>query len=178
MAADLLARAWLVKGDLSNAEREARKGTTDPRLRRRSLLLIAQIQARSQRFREALDTVETIFGESKADDVPIGTHSLRGNIFLETNRSADAEREFQEEIRLHPEQNEARVGLALLYASLNRMGDAKRTIAEMVAKVGTADAYARAVRALTFFHDRAAAEALRLEGLRRFPFDPRLKKGV
>jgi tetratricopeptide (TPR) repeat protein len=178
MAADLLARAWLVKGDLSNAEREARKGTTDPRLRRRSLLLIAQIQARSHRFREALDTVETIFGESKADDVPIGTHLLRGNIFLETNRSSDAEREFQEEIRLHPERNEARVGLALAYASLNRMGDAKRTIAEMVAEVGTVDAYARAVRALTLFQDRAAAESVRREGLRRFPADPRLRTPV
>ncbi|HEX7581314.1 MAG TPA: hypothetical protein VF580_15055, partial [Thermoanaerobaculia bacterium] len=58
----------------------------------------------------------------------------------------------------------------------NRMGEAKRTIAEMVGKVGNSDAYARAFRALTFFHDRAAAEAFRREGLRRFPSDPRFKK--
>jgi hypothetical protein len=92
------------------------------------------------------------------------------------DRPEDSEREFLEEIRLHPSQFDARVGLSLVYASLNRMTDAKRTIGEMVEKVGTADVYARAVRALSFFQDRPAAEALRRKGLKRFPSDPRFRK--
>ena len=58
------------------------------------------------------------------------------------------------------------------------MGDAKRVLSEMVAKVGTADAYSRAVRALAFFQDRSASEAVRREGLKRYPSDPKLQKPV
>jgi hypothetical protein len=94
------------------------------------------------------------------------------------DRAADAERELLEEIRRNPSQIDARSGLALVYASLDRMGDAKRVLAEMVAAVGTADAHFRAVRALTFFHDRAAADSVRREALRRFPADPRFRTPV
>ncbi len=175
-ASDTIARAWLEKGDLANAEREARAGLADWKLRRRSLLLIARIEAKRQNFPKALEALDAIQAGGETAEVPIWTHYLRGDVYARMDRAADAEREFLEEIRLHPEQNEARVSLALVYASSNRMGEAKRTVAEMVSKVGNADAYARAVRALTFFQDRAAAETLRREGLRRFPSDPKFRK--
>jgi predicted Zn-dependent protease len=140
--------------------------------------MVARIEAQRQNFPKALEALDAIVADGRMDDVPIGTHYLRGDVFARMDRAADAERELQEEIRLNPGQIEGRSGLALVYASSERMGDAKRVIAEMVVKVGNADAYARAVRALTFFQDRPAAEALRREGRRRFPFDPRLKKGV
>ncbi len=175
-ASDMFARAWLQKGDLQNAEKEARIGLKDPNIRRRSLLWIAWIEAKRRNLPKALEALDAILADGRGSDVPIGTHHLRGDVFARMDRAADAEREFLEEIRLHPEQNEARVGLSLVYASSNRMGEAKRTVAEMVAKVGNADAYARAVRALTFFQDHAAAETLRREGLRRFPSDPRFRK--
>jgi choline-sulfatase len=175
-ASDMIARAWLAKGDLKNAESEARAGLKDPKLRKKSLLLIGRIEAKRQNLPKALEALDAIMADGGPADVPIGTHNLRGDVFARMDRAADSEREFIEEIRLHPEQNEARVGLALVYASSNRMGEAKRTIAEMVQQVGNSDAYARAVRALTFFQDRPAAEALRREGLRRFPSDPRFRK--
>jgi len=171
----MLARAWLEKGNLENAEREARAGLNDPKLRRRSLLWIAWIDAKRKNLPKALEALDAILADGRGGDAPIGTHYLRGDVLARMDRAEDSEREFLEEIRLHPEQNDARVGLALVYASSNRMADAKRTIAEMVAKVGNADAYARAARALTFFQDRAAAEALRREGQKRFPADPRFR---
>ncbi len=174
-ASDMLARAWLEKGNLENAEREARAGLNDPKLRRRSLLWIAWIDAKRKNLPKALEALDAILADGRGGDAPIGTHYLRGDVLARMDRAEDSEREFLEEIRLHPEQNDARVGLALVYASSNRMADAKRTIAEMVAKVGNADAYARAARALTFFQDRAAAEALRREGQKRFPADPRFR---
>ena len=174
-ASDMIARAWLAKGDLQNAEAEASAGLKDPKLRKKSLLLIARIDAKRQNLPKALESVDRILSEAGGQEVPIGTHYLRGDVLARLDRAADAEREFQEEIRLHPMQTDAWTGLALVYASSNRMADAKRIVAEMVARVGTADAYARAFRALTYFHDRAAAESLRREGLRKFPGEARLR---
>jgi tetratricopeptide (TPR) repeat protein len=177
-ASELIARAWLAKGDDRSAEVEARAGLKDPRLRKRSLLLIARIEAKRQNYLKALEALDAILADGRADDVPIGTHHLRGDIYARLDRAEDAERELREEIRRNPGQIDARSGLALVYASLDRMGDAKGVLAEMVAQVGTADAYFRGLRALSFFQDRPGAEALRREGLRRFPSDPRFRKPV
>jgi tetratricopeptide (TPR) repeat protein len=179
-ASDMLSRAWLAKGDLQNAEGEARVGLKDPRLKRKSLLMIARIQVQRKEYPKALATSDELLALSvkKGEDLPIGTHYLRGDVLARMDRAADAEREFQEEIRLHPTHTEARTGLALVYASSERMGAAKREIALMVAEVHTADAFARGARALTFFRDPTGSEQLRLEGQRRFPADPRFKKAI
>ncbi len=92
------------------------------------------------------------------------------------DRAAEAEKELREEIRLHPDQVDARAGLSLVYAALGRMEDAREVIDEMIRQVGTAEAYVRGVRALAFYRDRAASEALRREGERRFPAEARLRK--
>ena len=91
------------------------------------------------------------------------------------DRASDAEVEFREEIRLYPGQTQARVGLAMVLASSGRMAEARRTVAEMVAQVGSAEAYARAYRALVFFKDRGSAEEVRARGLRLFPSSADLK---
>jgi arylsulfatase A-like enzyme len=174
-ASDTIGRALFVKGDLAGAEAEARSGLSIPNQRRKSLLLLARVETKRNDFPKALEALDVLIAEAGGQDLPIGTHYLRGDVLARMDRVADSEREFQEEIRLHPAHLDARVGLSLVYASSNRMGEAKRTVAEMVSKVGTADAYSRAVRALTFFQDKAAAELLRREGIRKFPADSRFR---
>ncbi len=177
-ASDAIARALFEMDDLSGAEVEARSGLENPNMRLKSLLLIARIEAKRKNLPKALETLDRLLEVAGAEDAPIGTHFLRGDIFARMDRGVEAEREFLEEIRLHPGQIDARMGLALVYGALGRTRDAKRTVAEMIAKVGTADAHARGFRALIFFQDRAGAEALRREGLRRFPLDPRFRPPV
>ncbi len=175
-ASDTIARALFQKGDLAGSEVEARKGLENPILRRKSLLMIARIEARRENYPKALEALDEILADASPGEVPIGTHYLRGDVLARMDRAPEAEREFLEEIRLRPEQVDARVGLSLVYAALGRMGDAKKVIAQMVDKVGTADAYVRGVRALAYFRDRAGSERLRREGERRFPADQRLKE--
>jgi arylsulfatase A-like enzyme len=174
-ASDMIARALLEMGNLAAAEAEARKGIENPNLHLKSLLLIARIEAKRQDLPRALAALDRILQDAGTEGAPIGTHYFRGDVLARMDRAVEAEKDFLEEIRLHPAQIDARLGLALVYGALNRMGDAKRVLMEMVGTVGTADAYARAARALTFFRDPVAAAALRREWRTRYPDDPRLK---
>jgi hypothetical protein len=94
------------------------------------------------------------------------------------NRPADAEKEFLAEIRVFPQGLDARVGLAVTYASMERKPDAIRVVLEMVRDVPRPDSYATGVRALRVLQEPAAAARLRAEGLARFPRDPRLAGGA
>jgi len=175
-AQEAMARAFLVKGDLASAERAAREGLGQVSTRRLSLLALAHVDGQRKDYPRALSSLDQIL--AMGGGAPVGVHYLRGDLLARMDREAEAVREFEEEIRLFPSQTQARVGLALVYASSNRMEDARRTLAEMVAKVGTAEAYFRAQRALSFFKDASAAETLRKEGVRRFPSDPRFRKAA
>ena len=59
--------------------------------------------------------------------------------------------------------------------TLGRPDDSRKIVAEMVAAVPTADAYQKGMRTLAVIGDRAGAERLRREALKRFPSDPRLR---
>jgi arylsulfatase A-like enzyme len=173
-ASETLARAYFLKGDLARAEAEATAGLEWPKVRKRSLLVLALIEAQRDHLVAALSRLDEIKGGPEGS-VPPGAHYLRGDILARMSRPVESEREFQEEIRLFPGQLDARVGLATVYASLNRMADAKRVVGEMVEKVPTAESCVRGIRTLALFGDRPAAEALRRTAAARFPTDPRFR---
>ena len=77
------------------------------------------------------------------------------------NRPADAEKEFLAEIQVFPQGLDARVGLAVTYASMDRRPDAIRVVLEMVRDVPRPDSYATGVRALRILQEPAAAARLR-----------------
>ena len=104
-----------------------------------------------------------------------GFHYLRGDLFARMNRPADAEKEFLAEIRVFPQGLEARVGLAVTYASMDRKGDAIRVVREMVRDNPRPDAYATGIRALEVLKEPAEARRLRAEAVARFPGDRRLR---
>lgn len=176
-ASETLARAYFLKGDLTRAEAEAKAGLEWPKVRKRSLLVLALVEAQRDRLAAALARLDEMKGGPDGS-VPPGAHYLRGDILARMSRPGESEQEFKEEIRLFPGQLDARVGLATVYASLNRMADAKSEVGEMVEQVPTAEACFRGVRTLELFKDRPGAEALRREAAKRFPSDPRFKKGV
>jgi tetratricopeptide (TPR) repeat protein len=169
-AHETMARCYLAKGDLTRAGQSAREALLVPRVRRRALLALAHIDVQRGDYPGALSWLDQLRPAGGGGDLA-GVHYLRGDVLARQGRFDAAIPEFEEEIRLFPAQTEARVGLALALSSQSRIGDAKRTLADMVRQVGTAEAYDRAWRALTFLGDPAAAEGVRREALARFPGD-------
>jgi tetratricopeptide (TPR) repeat protein len=173
-AHEAMARCYLAKGDLARAEQSARQALAVPRIRKRAHLALAHIAAARQDYPGALAQLDEIRPGGTGGELA-GAHYLRGDVLARTNRFDEAAAEFQEEIRLFPSQSEAWVGLALTRASQSRIVDAKKILASMVSTVGTAEAYGRACRALTFLGDRPLAEVTRRRGLALFPGDPNLR---
>jgi len=173
-AHETLARSYLAKGDLARAEQAANQALLVPRVRKRALLALAHVDLQRNDYRGALSHLDQIRPGGGGAELP-GVHYLRGDVLARLNRFDEAIREFEEEIRLFPTQTEAWVGLAFTRASQSRTADAKRTLTDMAKRIGTAEAYDRAYRGLTFLGDRPGAEGIRREALSLFPGDPNLR---
>ena len=179
-ADEVIARIELVRGNLPEAEAAAKRALSHGQMPKRALLVLARIQGLRGDLAGALALTDEIRaragGKEEMGGLP-GFHYLRGDLFARMNRPADAEREFLAEIRVFPQGLEARVGLAVTYAAMNRKPDAIRVVQEMVRDAPRPDAYAMGVRALRVLQEPAAAARLRSEGLARFPRDPHLTGG-
>jgi arylsulfatase A-like enzyme/Flp pilus assembly protein TadD len=180
-ADEVLARVLLARGDLAGAEATARQAAGYGKTRRRALVVLARVQVARGELVQALATTNTVAGPAadsgeKAPPPLFGLHSLRGEIYARMDRPKDAEAEFREEVRLFPASIEARVGLAVISVTLGRPDESRKIVAEMVAAVPTADSYQKGMRTLAVIGDRAGAEKLRREALKRFPSDPRLQR--
>lgn len=180
-ADEVIARAELARGNLWGAEEAAKRALSGGRMPKRALLVLARIQGLRGDLAGALartDEVRALAGgDEELGGLP-GFHYLRGDLFARMNRPADAEKEFLAEIRVFPQGLDARVGLAVTYASMERKPDAIRVVLEMVRDVPRPDSYATGVRALRVLQEPAAAARLKAEGLARFPRDPRLAGGA
>ena len=168
---EVKARAYLAKNNLVRAEAEARRSIESKRTRKRSYLVLADIEARRGNLGKALEITEQVkalVGERGLADLA-GIHFLRGNILARMSRLPEAEAEFAEEVKNFPWYVDAWQALAMAHASQNRVPEAKKTIDEMVRTNGSPQAYAVAVRTLTILGDTAGASAYRSEGARKNP---------
>jgi tetratricopeptide (TPR) repeat protein len=180
-ADEVMARVLFSRGDLAGAEAAARAAGGYGKTRRRALLVLSRIQVARGELGQALATTDLALGGgagpgAKAAAPLYGLRYQRGEIYARMDRPKDAEAEFREEVRLFPSSIEARVGLAVISVTLGRRAEARGIVEEMVAEVANADAYQKGMRTLAVIGDRAAAERIRREGLRRFPDDPRLRQ--
>jgi choline-sulfatase len=165
------ARAYLAKNDLAHAEAEARRSIESKRTRKRSYLVLADVESRRGNLGKALEITEQVkalVGDRGLADL-VGFHLLRGNVLARMSRLPEAEAEFAEEIKNFPWYVEAWQALAMAHASQNRVSEAKKTIDEMVRTNGSPQAYDMAVRILTILGDTARASAYRSEEARRYP---------
>jgi arylsulfatase A-like enzyme/Flp pilus assembly protein TadD len=173
---EILARACLALGDLPCAESASRACLKTDRNRDKGLLVLAQVEARRGNLPKALEAAARVQeGAAHASPLP-GLHLLRGDVLARLGRASEAEAEFREEIRAYPTTLAAWSSLVILYATQQREADAQRALADMVAASPGVDAYLTAFHTLSVLGDRAGAERWKLEGLKKYPGDPRLRK--
>jgi arylsulfatase A-like enzyme/predicted Zn-dependent protease len=116
--------------------------------------------------------------EARMTDVTIQLtelHYYTGDALGHLERYAEAESEFQQEIRFFPQNGRARVALAVVYHAQGRDAQAAAALEELVRAVPTPEGYGLAAQAWTIFGDREHAAALRSEGRERFKDDPTLR---
>ena len=119
-------------------------------------------------FKEAAATVE------QANTTLAELHLNLGNTYARLDRYAEAEAEFQEELRAYPHNIGTYASLAMLYRASNRYQAVEHVIGDLVEAAPTPEGYSMAARLWTIVGERARAEALRSDARRRFRGDPSL----
>lgn len=167
---EVKARAYLGKGDLASAEKAARLSVETGPMRKRSWIVLADVEASRGNFEKALrmtDDVKAKVGEKGLADL-IGYRFLRGNLLGRLGRWEEAEAELAEETRLFPQYVPAWHTLVFVRATRGRSAEARRTVEEMVAAAASPSAYAAAADLMAQMGDEAAARRYQAEGARRF----------
>jgi arylsulfatase A-like enzyme/predicted Zn-dependent protease len=173
-AHELLARIALARRDAEGARREAGLAReNDPKLP-----LPAYIEARllydQGQYAEALALFQQAITELKrsGDRTIVNLHLYTAEALVHLERSADAEREFIEELKVDSQNTRARAGLATLYHANGQDEDVARVIGDLVRITPTPDTYALAARLWTTFGNRQQADAVRAQARRALNDDP------
>ncbi|MGH9367911.1 MAG: sulfatase-like hydrolase/transferase [Thermoanaerobaculia bacterium] len=161
-AHEVLARVALASRDWGAAEREANLALEGHQGRKLPYLVLSQVQKARGDLPGALRTLEEVQGKlaRSGQGEMSNIHYLRGDLLARMGRPAAAEAEFRKEISIFPESAAAWTGLALLYASEAKMGEARETLARMLRAVPTPRSYRAAAETLRVLGDPAGAEDL------------------
>jgi arylsulfatase A-like enzyme/Flp pilus assembly protein TadD len=162
-AHEILARVALAKGDIPTADKEAREAAAALPRSRLPLLALARVETARGNFPAALARLEEAEKMTAAFKLgPLESlHFLRGEVFARMSRPEEAEREFQEELRLFPDSADAQASLALLYAAWGRKAEARDVLRRFLGSDPDARHLAVAAQVATILGDKAAAEAYR-----------------
>lgn len=176
-AHEVLARVWLKRKNLANAEKEARIAMTYKKQKAPAFMILGNIAKERGQLPEALQ----FFDQAKATVTDKQRSMLmlnfqRGDVLARMGRNAEAEAAFNEEIKLYPDNVQTYKNLVLLYMSDGRYDDATRVIRECVANSPLPPSYLAVAETLRVIGDARGARYWAREGLRRFPGDPSLSK--
>ncbi len=121
------------------------------------------------RYAEALGYFEETLRQLEGRTITITElHFYLGDTLARLGRNADAEVQFKEELRLFPQDTQARASLAMLYWTSQRDRDAERAIADLLDTTPTPEGYDLAVRLWTMFGETGRAQDLRARAQRQF----------
>jgi arylsulfatase A-like enzyme/Tfp pilus assembly protein PilF len=165
-----LARIDAAAGDWAAAEREAMAALKESPQRREPRIILARVKKVRGDLAGALAELEAVRSLSEKEKQPplSSLNYLRGDVLARLGRSAEAEAAFREEIREFPASPVAWTGLAMLYASQGRKGEARDSL-QALARLKTPEALSAAARTYEILGDRDSAARLRREIRRAFP---------
>jgi len=166
-AYELMTKIALQRKDPAAASRFADQArAADP-----TLPLPSYVQGRiahaAGRYAEALEHFTETSRQLRGRSLTIAELDFyTGDTLARLGRVADAERAFQAELALFPQNTQAYASLASLYRSNHRDADVERVIADLTRHVPTADGYALAARLWTVFGEPEKAAAVRADAAR------------
>jgi tetratricopeptide (TPR) repeat protein len=160
------------------AEYARRSLEADPR-RVMSHFTLGVVAQRAERYEEALAAFRRAEEANRLqkDSIVLGLHARMADCLARLGHEADAEREFQAEIRAVPWSREGRVGLAMLYRSQGRDAEARAALDGLVksAPRPDAEAYWTVVKTFALLGDAAAARDWAARARAQFPRDARFR---
>ena len=174
-AHEVAARVALARDDLAAAKLHAAAAQkADPHMPLPQFVT-GRVAYDEERYGDALAS----FKEAAATVGQAGTtlaelHLNLGNTYARLDRYAEAEAEFQEELREYPHNIGTYASLAMLYRASNREQAVQHVIGDLVEAAPTPEGYSMAARLWTIVGERGRAEALRADARRRFRGDPSL----
>jgi choline-sulfatase len=176
---ETLAQIMMDRGDLPRAVQYARRSVAADPQRIMSRFVLGVAAQRAGRYEEALREFEQA-EEAKRRQRRVVVRNLHANMadcLARLGREAEAEREFRRELEAIPQSEEARVGLALLYRSQGRDGEARASLAGLIAALPRPgpEAYLKVVQTFSVLGDAEAAREWTARGRAQFPSDPRFR---
>ena len=165
-----IAKIALAQGDLDTAEAEAKASLEERPRRRIPHLLLGRVKRDRRDLAGALAELDTVVDLGKQGSLqPLyNVNYLRGDILARMGREREAEEAFRQEMRDFPGAPPAYAGLAMLYASQGKDGEARGILTEL-ASARTPEAMFTAARTYEILGDGASASALRAQARRLFP---------
>jgi tetratricopeptide (TPR) repeat protein len=169
-ACEQLARIALARHDAAAARRAAELAQqADP-----TLPMPAYIAARllydQGKYVDALPLFQQAVAgmrDSRSSEM-LELHFYTADTLARLDRTAEAEREFLEELHYFPQNTRARASLAFIYQSSGRTDAAARVLDDMLRITPTPPSYALAERVWTMFGNRQQAEAVRARARQTF----------
>jgi tetratricopeptide (TPR) repeat protein len=168
--------------DLNRADEAAaaarRSLEADPQ-RAMSRFVIGVVAQKAGRYEDALTSFTQAVEANRLQkgSVIFTLHARIADCLARLGREAEAEKEFLAEITDVPWSREGRVGLAMLYRSQGRDGEARAMVEGLVASSPRADAetYSTVVRTFALLGDETAARAWTARARAKFPGDARFR---
>jgi arylsulfatase A-like enzyme/Flp pilus assembly protein TadD len=162
-AHQVLASVFLAEKNYAAAEQEALRARGGYRSRRMPDVILAQVKKAQGDLPGALEILDSIQAERRtAGQGPISDVSAyRGDILARMGRNADAEAAFREEMQYFPNNPRAWTGLAVLYASEGKSGEARETLEKMVASSPSLRTFEAAAQTFEVLGDATDAQRLR-----------------
>jgi len=174
---EALAQLMMDRGDFARAAAFARKSVAADADRIMSRFILGVAARAAGRCEEAVAEFRRAEAakERQKRVVVRNLHAQMGDCLARLGRDAEAEREFQAELRAIPSSEEARIGLAMLYRAQGRDAESRASLAALVAAQPRPETYLKAVQTATVLGDVEAARALSAEARSRFPADARFR---
>jgi tetratricopeptide (TPR) repeat protein len=176
---EVLAELMLDNNKVADAAAFARRSLDADPSRYLSEYVVGVAAQRSGRCDEAIAAFRRAIERKRAEPSAVvrNLHAGLADCLARTGHEAEAEQEFKAEIADIPWSPEGRVGLATLYRSQGRDGDARSVLGGLIAAQPqpTADAYSMVVHAFTVLGDTQAAREWAAKARARFPQDPRFR---
>lgn len=166
----VLALVALARYDTDTARNEAMEAQQADPGSLLPLFVNARILADEGNDAEALAVLEKANASAaQSQSAPLqNLKSLTGEVLVRSDRAAEAETFFVDELRDFPHNLNARAALAMLYQSIGQADDAARVASDLVRITPSPEAYSTAAKVWTSLGDKKQAAAVRADARRLF----------